>query len=157
MNKSGFSLIELLLVMAILAILSTGVAIWFLGYQRQAEIDSGSKMIVGALRDAQSRSISGKDFKRWGVYFDAAGNKFILFAEKAEGQGFSTAEVKEENYLSNFVKFGSISLNGGGSEIIFNKPGGDSSQFGTIRIEEASNSANFQDITVNQLGKIDSR
>jgi len=41
-------LLELLLVMSILAILSSGAAIWFFGYQRQVEVNSVSKMIVCA-------------------------------------------------------------------------------------------------------------
>ncbi len=151
----GFSLIEILLVTAIVALLASGTVIWFFGYYRQAEIDSAAKDIIGILREAQARSMAGKDFKPWGVYFDSANNKAVLF--RNDGSGYGGATMKEENYLSAAAKISAITLDGGGSEIIFNKPNGDTAQFGTIRIEEASNSANFQDITVNQLGKIDSR
>lgn len=124
-----------------------------MGYQRQADLDSTAKMAVDALRDAQSRSASGKDFKRWGVYFDSAGNKFVLFRD--DGTGYGGATIKEENFLSSFARIGNISINGGGQEIIFNNPNGDTSQYGTIRIEQANNSANFKDIIVTSLGKID--
>lgn len=153
MNNRGFSLIELLLIMAILAILSSGAAIWFFGYQRQVEVNSVSKMIVDTLRDAQSRSISGKDFAKWGVYFDAMGNRFILFRD--DGTGYSGAAVKEENYLSSFVKIGNVSLAGGGNEIIFNNPGGGTAQYGTVRIEQSNDSASFKNVIVTSLGKID--
>lgn len=134
--------------------MASGVMIWFIGYQRQAEVDSSSKMIAETLREAQARTISGKDFKRWGVYFDDVSNKFILFAEKAEGEGFATAEVKEENYLPSTARIGNISL-GGGNEIIFNKPAGSAAQYGTVRVVDAGNANNFRDIIVTQLGKID--
>lgn len=153
MKSRGFSLIELLLVMAILAILSSGVAIWFFGYQRQVELNSVSKMIVDTLRDAQSRSISGKDFAKWGVYFDTIGNKFILFRD--DGTGYSGAAVKEENYLTSFVKIGSVSLAGGGNEIIFNNLGGGTAQYGIIRIKQSDDTAGFKDIIVTEMGKID--
>jgi len=168
MNKKGFSLIELLMVIAILAILSSGVVIWFLGYQREAELGSTAKTIVNTLRDAQSRSINGKDFKSWGVYFDNLNNKFVLF--RNDGGGFAGATVKEENYLSSFVKISTICqteaargvcLNGDGKEIIFNLPKGDTGQYGTfngnntaIRIELASSGDVFKDIIVTPLGKI---
>lgn len=177
MNKNGFSLIELMLVMAILAILSSGVAIWFFGYQRQVEIDSVSKMIVDTLRDAQSRSISGKDFKPWGVCFDAIDNKFILFRNDCNNNGAmdngetgvdcggggcfdcdskcNGVAVKEENYLSSFVKIGNVSLFGGGNKIIFNNLGGGAAQYGTVRIEQSNNSSGFKDIIITELGKID--
>jgi prepilin-type N-terminal cleavage/methylation domain-containing protein len=159
-NTRGFSFIELLLSVAILAILSSGVIIWFVEYQRQSELDSAAKTIVDAARDAQSRSMSGKDFKNWGVYFDLAGNKFILFRD--EDGGYATATAKEENYLSGFVKIGSVTLNGGGSETVFNKPKGDTSQYGTangnstaVRLEQANNSNNYKNIIITSLGRID--
>lgn len=160
MNTRGFSLIELLLVTAILAILSTGAIIWFIGYERQSELDSAAKTIVDVARDAQSRSMSGKDFKNWGVYLDNVGNKFILFRD--EGGGYATATAKEENYLSSFVKISSITLNGGGNETIFNKPKGGTSQYGTangnntaLRVEQINNSNSYKNIIITPLGRID--
>jgi len=146
--------------MSILAILSGGIVVWFMGYQRQAELDSTSKMIVDTLRDAQSRSIGGKDFKMWGVCFDAPGGRFILFRDDGAADCFSEA-VKEENYLSSFVKIGmlcpitGVCLNGGGNEIIFNNLGGGTAQYGIIRIEQSDDSAGFKDIIVTEIGKID--
>lgn len=158
-SSRGFTLLELMIVMAILAILSGGVVIWFMGYQRQAELDSTSKMIVDTLRDAQSRSISGKDFKSWGVCFDASGNRFILFRD--DGVDCAISTIKEENYLSSFVKIGmlcpitGVCLNGGGNKIIFNNLNGGTAQYGTIRIEQSNDSASFKNVVVTELGKID--
>lgn len=177
MNNRGFTLLELMLVMAILAILSTGVVISFLGYQRQAEVDSSSKMIVDALREAQSRSVSGKDFKPWGVCFSIADNKFVLFRNDCNSNNImdngetgvdcggggcfdcdpkcNGTSVKEDNYLSSLAKISNISLFGGGNKIIFNNLNGSAAQYGTIRIEQASSSSIFRDISVTALGKID--
>lgn len=175
----GFSLIELLLVIAILAILSSGVVIWFLGYQRQAEVDSASRSIVETMRNAQARTVSGKDFKNWGVCFSETENKFALFRQDCNKNGImdngetgidcggggcfdcdlkcNGALVKEENYLSSFVKIGSITLNAGGNQLIFNKPNGDTVQYGTIRISEKINANNYKDITISPAGKVDSQ
>lgn len=172
-------MLELVLVMAILAVLSVGIVISFFGYQRQAEVDSASKMVVDALRDAQARSVSGKDFKAWGICFDAIGGKFVLFRNDCNnngatdngetgtdcgGGGCFDCDLKcngvpagEENYLSSFVKFGNISLFGGGNKIIFSNFDGSAAQYGTIRIEQASDSTGFKDIIVSGLGKIDSQ
>lgn len=163
--------------MAILAILSSGVVIWFMGYQRQAELDSTSKIIVDTLRDAQSRSISGKDFRKWGVCFDAIDNKFTLFRNdcnnnSAQDNGETGIDcggggcfdcdlkcngvaVKEENYLSSFVKIGIVSIAGGGNKIIFNNLSGGTAQYGTIKIEQLNNSVSFKNVIVTELGKID--
>jgi len=85
-----------MITIAIVAIFASGAAIWFLGYQRQAELDSAAKNIINTLRDAQARSVSGKDFKAWGVCFDIGGNKYILFRD--DGAGCAGAAVKEESF-----------------------------------------------------------
>ena len=162
MNSRGFSLIELIISVAILAVFSSGIVIWFLGYQRQSELDSTAKMIVGTLRDAESRSMSGKDFKNWGVYFDAAGNKYVLFRD--DGGGYATSTVREENYISSFSRISSVTLNGGGNEVIFNKAGGDTNQYGNangnntaVKIEQSGVSGNYTNIIISPIGRIESQ
>jgi prepilin-type N-terminal cleavage/methylation domain-containing protein len=148
---SGFSLIEILLVISILAIISTSIFMWFSTYQRQTETESASKMIISSLRDAQSRSTSGKDFMKWGVFFDDTSNKFILFRDEG---GYAGASLKEETYLSKYVEFDSDSLMGGCNEIIFEKIHGETSQNCTIKIVDKSSNANFIDITITSSGLI---
>lgn len=150
-SYSGFSLIEILLVVSILAIISTSAFIWFSNYQRQTEIESASKMIISSLRDAQSRSISGKDFMKWGIFFDGTGNKFILFRDEG---GYAGATIKEETYLSSYVEFDSASLSGGCNEIIFEKINGATAQNCTIKIIDKSDNANFSGITITSSGLI---
>ena len=151
-NNRGFSLLEIILVIFIIAILSASVMIWFFNYQRQVELDSGAKMIVNILRDAQSRSMSGKDFKLWGVYFDSINNKAVLF--RNDSGGYAGAIAKEDNVLSIAIKINGESLAGGCNEIIFNNRGY-AAQNCTIKIEEAANSGNFKNIIITQLGRIE--
>jgi prepilin-type N-terminal cleavage/methylation domain-containing protein len=150
-SYSGFSLIEILLVISILAIISASVFLWFSNYQRQTETESASKMIISSLRDAQSRSISGKDFMRWGIFFDDTDNKFILFRDEG---GYASATVKEETYLSKYVQFDSASLLGGCNEIIFEKINGATAQSCAIKIVDKSNYSNFINIIITSSGLI---
>lgn len=157
---NGFSLIEILLAMAILLIFASGVATWFTGYQRQTELDSTVKLIVGTLRDAQSRAAAGKDFKNWGVYFDVVESKFVLFRD--EGLGYNNGtdiKIREDNYLPDRLKFNSDSINsladnGATKGVVFKIPGGDTTQFGTIKIEDPANSIDYRNITITPLGLV---
>lgn len=158
LNNRGITLIEIILSIAILSVLLSGIFIWFLGYHRKAELDSNSKIIISVLRQAQSNSKSGKDSKEWGVRFDSSNNRFIFFRDEGSGYGNGSGIiVKEESYLSSFVKISDISLNGGGDEIIFNKPKGETVQYGTIRIEDTNTSGNYLDIIVSSVGLISSQ
>lgn len=153
-KENGLTLIEIILSLTILAILSSMAFVWFLGYYRQTELDSSAKSMVNILRNAQSNSMSGKDSKNWGVYFDDMNNKLVLFRDEGSGYGDGSGiAVKEENYLSSLIIISSISLNGGGKEIIFNSPRGETLQYGIIKIEDLKNSS-FKNITVTQLGLI---
>lgn len=151
-NKKGFSLIEIIISISILAIISSSVFVWFISYQRQTELDSASKIIIGALRDAQSRSTSGKDNRKWGIFFDDSNNKFILF--KDEGSGYATATAKEENYLSQFIKIDESSLAEGCNEIIFINSKGNTAKNCVIKIVDPSNANNFRNISITSLGLI---
>lgn len=156
-EENGLTFIEIILSLTILAILSSTAFVWFLDYYRQTELDSSAKSIVNILRKAQSNSTSGKDFKNWGAYFDDANNKLVLFRDEGSGYGNGGGiAVKEENYLSSLITISSISLNGGGKEIIFNGPRGETLQYGIVRIEDSQN-GNFKDITITQLGLIGSQ
>jgi len=149
-SSCGFSLIEILLVISILAILSTSSFAWFSNYQRQTEIKSVSNIIVSSLRDAQSRSISGKDFMRWGIFFDDANNKLILFRDNS-----GIMEANEESFLSTYITLKS-DINPGCDKIIFEKINGSTIKNCTIRIFDKSNDSNFVDITVTNSGLISS-
>ena len=144
----GFSLIEILLVISIISIISASAFTWFSSYQRQTEIESASRIITSSLRDAQSRSTSGKDFKKWGVSFEDSNNKFILFRDNS-----GVMEAREENFLSSFVSIKS-DFTPGCNKIIFDNINGSTSQNCTIRISDKSNNSNFVDITVTSFGLI---
>jgi len=160
MNRAhGFRLIEILTVMAILGIISSGVFVWIGEYRDTTEVDFASKSITSALRTAQSFSASGKDSKSWGVYFDNINNRFVFFRDEGDGfdgVGTNLVTQKEENLLSSFIKISNISLNNGGVNkgVIFSKTKGGTAQDGIIRIERSNNSNFCKNIEINSSGLI---
>ena len=71
-SRTGYSLIELLIVIALIAILGT-VGILSLGSRRgHTELDGTAKQIVSILREAQGRAIAQDSGVAWGVHFDNA-------------------------------------------------------------------------------------
>ncbi len=68
----GYSLIELLIVIALILILGT-VGVVSLGNRRNhTDLDGSAKQIVSILREAQSRSVAQDSSASWGVYFNNA-------------------------------------------------------------------------------------
>jgi len=91
MQKS-FTLIELLLAIAILGILA-GLSVPFLiNFKAIQDLDITTQEVVSVLRKAQERSISAEKNSSWGVNFSQP-KKYILFREN-----FNLSSVENEIY-----------------------------------------------------------
>lgn len=178
----GFSLLELLIVIAVLAILAVAASGSYFGFLRKGELDTAAQQVVAKLREAQGRSQASVDGYAWGVHFDDTNqgtnaNRFVLFRGTCsvttstvchldtECPGGETCQnVQEEvNTLPSNVEIpsGGITLNGGGVDVIFSKLTGKTSKDGTgasdeaIKVQSKGNASQFRWVTVTPLGKID--
>lgn len=80
-HQKGYTLIELMIVIGIIAILSTVSFLNLVGYEARRDLESTTKRIAALFRDAQSRSVTQEGGKAWGVFIDDAvlPAKFQLF------------------------------------------------------------------------------
>lgn len=104
MNRSllhGFTLLELLLVVAIIMILGTSSAIFYGRFLNQSNVNLATDQIAGQLRKAQMYSISGRENTTWGVRY--ASNRITLFAtaSSAFDQSFDvSAAISVTNFTT---------------------------------------------------------
>lgn len=95
-RQRGFSAIEVLIAIGVMAAVSGITIPMFRQYQTQADLDTATEHLVQALRAAETLSQSGKVDSGWGVYFPDG----TLFAG--------------ESYAERNGYFGSKSRSGGG-------------------------------------------
>lgn len=69
-KRHGFSLVEIILVSAIIGILAAVSITNLVGRRGREELNSTTRKIVSLLREAQSRSISQASSTAWGVHFE---------------------------------------------------------------------------------------
>ena len=69
--SKGFTLVELLLVIAILAIIAYFSITYFGGYESKTSLDSATSEISSYLQQARSKSMAQEKGKAWGVKFDS--------------------------------------------------------------------------------------
>jgi len=155
MNR-GFSLLELLIIIAVVSLLAAGVGVSLVNYQRTAALDSSAKEIVGNLRFAQSKAITGEDGNAdgasdtWGVRFaNGANDTYRIFY----GSPYNVNNAKEEIYLPSSVSFNAPS-EGNTLDVIFAKTSGTASA-ATITVSSADGSET-RTVTVNAAGRISS-
>ncbi len=142
MKFSGFTLIEMLLVIAIIAIIS-GISIpVYQSFQVRNDLDIATASIVQSLRRAAVLSQAVDNDTSWGVYVTSG--SLTLF----KGTSYATRD-------SNFDELFDIPLTitpSGVSEIVFTKFTGLPQTTGTITL--TSNTNETRTITINAKGMV---
>ncbi len=148
-DQHGFTLVELVITLAlfgILVLIGIGLSSNTLGRNQTGNVTQDS---VTTLRRAQWQSMNGHEDTEWGVHFET--DLFVLF------KGPTYSALDPDNVvtdLPNDIDIISISLNGGGDEVIFNSDFGATDEYGSFIVDHTS-SDKQQTVTVNEAGMID--
>lgn len=147
MRKKGFTLIEILVVLALGALVTTFVALSFSKVNATEALDKNSDLVVSVLHEARAMTLSAVDDTRYGVHFDE--DKAVLF----RGAVYSAASATNvATTLNSQVGIRNISLSGGGANVVFNRLTGATAQYGTLEIYLKSAPTTYLTITISGTG-----
>ncbi|NIA02437.1 MAG: prepilin-type N-terminal cleavage/methylation domain-containing protein [Nitrospirae bacterium] len=126
-NKKGFTAIEIILVIVILGI-GLGLSILYLQTsQFRADINSQVAQFSSHVRLAQSNALSGQSDVSHGIHLEET--SYTIF----QGDAYSPSDpLNFEIEMTGPTTIQNISLNGGGSDIIFTNILGETDDYGTI-------------------------
>lgn len=112
----GFSLLELLIVIGIMAVLLVAGGGMYRNFGKSVELSATSQTIAADLRQMQSKAMVGEGGYKWGVHFvkDAEGDYYTLFS--TDGTNSTTTATTT---LSSGITFADPAS--GYKDIIFNK------------------------------------
>lgn len=146
---AGFTIIETLIVIVVLAVIATVVVASFNLFKEDRALEGAAEGLVSTLEQARSQTLSFKNQAIYGVHFDA--NQYVLFQgnvyDPAAGTNV-TFHLPEEVQLSAWV------LEGGGNEVIFDRLTGATSEFGTVTLSLKSRPANTKTVTILATGLV---
>ena len=147
-NQRGISLLEVMLVVTIIAI-SVGLSILYAqSSQVRADINAQVEQFVGHLRLAQTSANAGLKDTSHGIHLEA--DSFTIF----EGTPYSEADPLNFEYeLSETMVIQNINLNGGGDDIIFDPPKGETTDYGTLEFNSEQANKTVQ-IEITRIGTI---
>ncbi|KKR46169.1 MAG: hypothetical protein A3G47_00380 [Candidatus Zambryskibacteria bacterium RIFCSPLOWO2_12_FULL_39_45] len=148
--KSGFTIFEFLIAISIMALLVAIVFSGFINLRKHQALKLDTETIAGILREARSETLASKNGTRYGVHFSAT--KVTLFA----GSVYNPSDPNNKDFMLNASDaVFNITLAGGGSDVIFNRLTGETSQNGVITLSSPS-TAQIKTVTVYKTGVVES-
>jgi len=148
MNK-GFTLIEFIIAISIVLVLSTLSIISFASFRNNQALSNSFSDTISMINEAKINTISSKDGLSYGVHFEAG--RAVLF------KGLTFTEPNPDNKelnISPLIEISSISLNGGGSDLIFKKLTGKTDQYGSLIFRVKSDISKTKTINITLSGSI---
>jgi prepilin-type N-terminal cleavage/methylation domain-containing protein len=146
MNKFGFTLVELLIVMAISLILVTAAVPIYGGLQVSAQLNETNSQIIQTLRTARERSVAGVNNSRHGVYFGS--NTYTIY----QGNSYTGRDTAYDRTatLDSALSFTYDITDG---EVNFTQNKGKVNNTGTITVNHSV--AGSRSIVVNKYGVVE--
>ena len=144
---TGFTLIEILVTLAVLVILGTTVLSAFSRFRASTELDAAVHQALSVIRLAQSKTLAAEEDSQHGVRFES--DRITLF----QGASFTEVPTNEVIELSALVQITNISLAGGGVDVVFTRLSGRTPQSGFVTLALASDPSRTRVITIDSSGQ----
>ena len=149
--KKGFTLVEVLIVLGILAILSVIIFSTFIEFRKNQALVMDTDTIVEVLRQARNQTLLSKGPSVYGVHFTSS--KITLFT----GENYVDNNVANQDFTLNSTDtILTINIVPAGADIVFNRLTGETVNFGTI-VVSLSGGSKSKTVTIYKTGLIESQ
>lgn len=140
---------EMLIVVAVAILLLVIITAAFSSFRDTQALNGSVEEIVAAINKARSSTLSSQNSLQHGIHFESG--RVVIF----QGAAFSASDpANEEIKFSPFVEISLIALNGGGSDMVFQKLTGKTDQYGAITLRVRKNTSDTKIISVKSTGVV---
>ncbi|MEK7567222.1 MAG: prepilin-type N-terminal cleavage/methylation domain-containing protein [Patescibacteria group bacterium] len=146
MTAKGFTALEILVSLAIMALLVVVSIGSFSKVQNTMYLDGAVESVSSLIREARSRTLASDGGSQFGVYFET--KRAALF------RGVSFSEGEPDNKVYNLPdKAEIININFPANSVVFKRMTGDTEVLGDVSIK-LKNASNVKKILINEVGLI---
>jgi len=154
MKKNGFTLIELIVTLAIITVVSVVMFTSLFGWKNQTDLVNVTKQVGALLREAASNAMTQENGTAWGVHFDNATNTTPFYALFASST-YSTSSVIGSYPLPASVGYLTSTFPVGSTEdIAFDPVSGDASASTSIGLYLLGDPTQSSTISVASTGAV---
>lgn len=151
-KKSGFSLVEFIVVIVILFILAGMFVSTSRFFRKEFDLNNNTEEIIAALRYAQNKTLASEAADQYGIYFDISTfpHQYVLF----KGSDYSSRDTSydEIHKLPEILEIYDIAL-GGGNETSFQRINGEAIPSGSISLRLTTDHSKNKTIYIEDSGK----
>ena len=132
-HESGFTLLEVVMVVAIISVISVAGAGYYVNYAKSIELESAAKNILSDLRNARSKAMAGESDLKWGVHLTNGSDDYYELYSTPTTYADVSMTTSTTTYLSSAVIFTAPPSNSS-SDVLFTKIQGTPNASSTISI-----------------------
>ena len=152
-QKTGFALLELLIVLGILAVILLlsipGINLLL----KTSLLSTTSEEIITVLKTAQNDTLSSQNNSQYGVYFKTttSPNQYILF----KGSNYTNRDTSFDKtyYLDSSVQFSSVNV-GANNEIVFDRLVGSTANSGSVTLQLTTDASQTKTMYIDNSGVV---
>ena len=122
-HHSGFTLLELTLVIGMIVIIATMSRDFFGSFVSSSQLESNAKTIIFDLRNTRDKAMNGLEDSNWGIRFVNSTNDYYEVFSTPTNYSDVAKKTLVTSYLQNGINF-SFPAEGVNSDIIFTKING---------------------------------
>lgn len=146
--KNGFTLIEIIVAIAILTILFSVSILYYSTSSESAKLSTASQDIISNIKLAKDRTVASLASSSYGMHFE--NSQYVMF----RGTSYSALDPNNIFYaLPVGMEIANISLEGGGVDIIFDRITGKVGNNGSIDVRVASDISKSKTISIPVSGE----
>lgn len=154
LKNKGISIIEILAVISIIAILLVIVLPNLSNFRNERTLTNTTQDIISVLNKAKSDTTSSLNSNSYGVHFET--DRVVYFIGTTYNGADAGNIVTSIDSSVTIPLSGGINLNGGGSDVMFTRLTGDTTNYGTIVVRLTSDATRQKTITVSKTGAVSS-
>jgi len=147
---AGFTIIEIIVAVAILMVISVFTLVALNTFRENQSLKNSVNETIALINQARSKTLSSQDFSQYGIHFESS--RIVLF------KGTIFSEPNPDNVvltLASSIEISSISLDGGGVDLVFQKLTGKTDQFGSIIFRVKNDISKTKTIDIKNTGIVD--